>query len=66
MDEDYGILEETAFEEMSATYEDDLDAETDDLDFEDEESFYDDFALDVEYGFEDYEPSPYDGTASDF
>jgi hypothetical protein len=66
MELDYDdILGDTALEERNAEYAELALEEADDLDYEDEDSFYDDFALDVEYGFEDYEPSPYDGTYSE-
>jgi len=63
MDDDMGILEETAAEEYAALLLED-DADLDDLDDLD-----DSFGLDLEYGddygYEDYEPSPYDGTYSE-
>jgi hypothetical protein len=65
MELDYDdILEDTALEERQAEHMA-LALEAEELDFEEEDSFYDDFDLDVEYGFEDYEPSPYDGTYSE-
>lgn len=68
MDMDMDILEETAAEERQAEFYAffGLDDENDeDADFEDDDEFDDGFDLDVEYGFEEYEPSPYDGTYSE-
>jgi len=48
---------EAALALQDADLDDDFDA-----DFED---FDDDFPLDLEYGFEEYEPNPYDGTYSE-
>lgn len=61
MDDDMGILEETAAEEYAALLlEDDADLD-DDLD----DSFDFDLEYEDDYGYEEYEPSPYDGTYSE-